>query len=278
MRDAAGGVRYPSSVERHPLLGTLLADTYRLDAHLHQGRRNDLLVAEDVQRKTWVLKVPREPSNEAAEILAREAAFLSSVDHPNVVAMQDVGADGMWAYLAIESLSGETLADAMERLGPMEEQEVFVIFWQILAGLKATHEADVVHRDMRPRNVFLVTRPQQPPIVKLIDYASGKLLRPGHPDAAAEPPYPVGAHRYMAPEQHRGEVTGPWVDVYGVGAMLHAALVGELPEPGTRVSAHRDVSPALDEVVARAVAEDREERYATAAELQEALTRALLVG
>ncbi|MBX3190744.1 MAG: serine/threonine protein kinase [Labilithrix sp.] len=264
-------------MERHPLLGTLLADTYRLDSLLHEGRRNDLFVAEDAERHRWVLKIPRDASNAETEILAREAAFLSAIDHPNVVAMQDIGADGMQAYLALEALEGETLAEAMERLGAMEAHEVLTIFWQVLAGVKAMHEADVIHRDLRPRNVFLVTREQRPPIVKLIDFASGKLLRPDHPDTSEEPPYPIGAHRYMAPEQHRGEIAGPWVDVYSVGVMLYAAFVGELPEHGTRVSAHREVSPAIDEVVSRALAEDRDERHASAAELQEALTRAILV-
>jgi serine/threonine protein kinase len=82
----------------------------------------------------------------------------------------------------------------------------------------------------------------------------------------------------MAPEQHRGEVTGPWVDIYAIGMMLHAALAGELPEPGTRLSAVREVSPALDDVVAKALAEDPSSRFATALDFQDALTRALLIG
>jgi hypothetical protein len=68
------------------------------------------------------------------------------------------------------------------------------------------------------------------------------------------------------------------VDVYAVGMMLHAALAGELPEPGTRLGERREVSVELDDVVAKALAEDPADRYASAAEFQDALTRALLVG
>ena len=160
----------------------------------------------------------------------------------------------------------------------MGEPEVLGIFWQILSAARAVHAAGVVHRDLRPRNVCLERREGQPPLVKLIDFASARFLRADHPDADREPPYPVGAHRYMAPEQHRGEDTGPWVDVYAIGMMLHAALVGELPEPGARLRDLRDVSQDLDDVVAIALAEAPSERFESALLFQDALTRALLIG
>ena len=105
-----------------------------------------------------------------------------------------------------------------------------------------------------------------------------RFLRADHPDAKGEPPYTVGAHRYMAPEQHRGEDTGPWVDVYAIGMMLHAALVGELAEPGERVRDRRDVTPGLDQVVAIALAEEPTARFESALAFQDALTRAILIG
>lgn len=248
---------------------------------LHEGRRNDLFVAQQTlgeNVRSLVLKVPHELSNESAEVLAREAAFLGAIDHPNVLVARDVGSDDERAYLVLEQVAGATLSDVIEHGGPMSEPEVLAIFWQILSAARAMHEIGIVHRDLRPRNVLLAQREGLPPLVKLIDFASAKFLRNSHPDASAEPPYPVGAHRYMAPEQHRGEIAGPWVDVYAIGMMLHAALAGELHEPGTRLSESRaGVSQALDEVVARALAEDPAERFASAGDFQDALTRALLV-
>jgi serine/threonine protein kinase len=265
----------------HPLMGTVVNGKYCVVGLLHQGRRNDLFVAQETVRdevRSLVLKIPHELSNETAEILAREAGFLTQIEHPNVVVAHDVGSDDERAYMVLEPIAGETLAETIERVGPMVEQEVLEIFWQILSATQAIHDLGIVHRDLRPRNVCLEYREGKPSIVKLIDFASAKFLRGDHPDAKAEPPYPVGAHRYMAPEQHRGEVTGPWVDIYAIGVMLHAALVGELPEPGTRLSARREVSAGLEEVVERALAEDPKGRFASAAELQEALTRVLLIG
>ncbi len=93
-----------------------------------------------------------------------------------------------------------------------------------------------------------------------------------------EPPYPVGAHRYMAPEQHRGEETGPWVDLFAIGMMLHAALVGELAEPGERLLDKRAVSAELDEVVAIALAPEPADRFSSSLAFQDALTRAILIG
>jgi len=265
----------------HPLVGAVVNGRYCIVGLLHHGRRNDLFVAQETVRddvRSLVLKVPHELSNESAEVLAREAGFLTQIEHPNVVVAHDVGSDDERAYLVLEPIAGETLAETIERVGPMVEREVLEIFWQILSATQAIHELGIVHRDLRPRNVCLEYREGLPSIVKLIDFASAKFLRDDHPDAKAEPAYPVGAHRYMAPEQHRGEVAGPWVDIYAIGVMLHAALVGELPEPGTRLSERREISAGLEEVVEKALAENPAHRYASAADFQEALTRVLLIG
>jgi serine/threonine protein kinase len=269
------------SRDDHPLVGTVVNGRYCVIGLLHRGRRNDLFVAQETVRddvRSLVLKVPHELSNETAEVLAREAGFLGEIDHPNVVVAHDVGSDDERAYLVLQPIAGETLAETIERVGPMVEREVLEIFWQILSAAHALHGVGIVHRDLRPRNVCLEYREGKPSIVKLIDFASAKFLRDDHPDAHDEPPYPVGAHRYMEPEQHRGELTGPWVDIYAIGVMLHAALVGELPEPGTRLSERREVSAGLDEVVEKALAENPADRFASAAEFQEALTRVLLIG
>ena len=265
----------------HPLVGAVVNGRYCVVGLLHKGRRNDLFVAQETVRddvRSLVLKVPHELSNETAEVLAREAGFLTQIDHPNVVVARDVGSDDERAYLVLDPISGETLAETIERVGPMVEREVLEIFWQILSATQAIHDLGIVHRDLRPRNICLQYREGLPSIVKLIDFASAKFLRDDHPDAKEEPAYPVGAHRYMAPEQHRGEVSGPWVDIYAIGVMLHAALIGELPEPGTRLSERREVSAGLDEVVETALAEDPSARFASAADFQEALTRVLLIG
>ena len=274
-------VRLDETADAHRLIGATLGGKFAVDRLLHEGRRNDLFMGEErVGRasRSVVLKVPHELSNESARVLAREAAFLANIDHPNVVRSLDIGSDEDHAFLALEPIVGETLAEILERNGRMEEPEVLEIFWQILSGARAMHDAGIVHRDLRPRNVCLERREGRPPLVKLIDFASARFLRPDHPDAEGEPPYPVGAHRYMAPEQHRGEETGPWVDLFAIGMMLHAALVGELAEPGERLLDKRAVSVELDEVVAIALAPEPADRFPSSLAFQDALTRAILIG
>lgn len=265
----------------HPLVGAVVDGKYCVVGFLHQGRRNDLFVAQETTRdevRALVLKVPHELSTETAEVLAREAGFLQQIAHPNVVIAHDVGLDDERAYLALEPIAGETLAERIERSGPLDRREALEVFWQILSAARAIHELGIVHRDMRPRNVCLEYREGRAPLVKLIDFASAKFLRDDHPDSQREPRYPVGAHRYMAPEQHRGETAGAAVDIYAIGMMLYAALAGELPEPGARLGDRPGVSEELEEVFARALAEDPAARFETALELQDAVTRALLVG
>jgi serine/threonine-protein kinase len=269
------------SRDEHPLVGEVVGGKYTIAGLLHRGQRNELFVAHeetDESVHTLVLKIPLEMTEESQAPIAREAAFLGAVEHPNVVMMRDFGtAHVPSSFLVLEPVPGETLADTIQRAGPLDERRVLEVFWQILAGVSALHAHGIVHRDLRPRNVCLEPREGLPPLVKLIDFSSAKFVRLDHPDELHEPPYFVGAHRYMAPEQHRGESAGPWVDVYSIGMMIHAAMVGELPTPGSKLSDSRPVSRSLDEVVARALAPDPLDRFPNASEFQDALTRALLV-
>jgi serine/threonine-protein kinase len=271
---------FASTMADHALVGSLLGERYSVEALLHEGRRNDLFIVRDLvdsSTRSLVAKIPHELSTEAVEVLAREAGFLSVIHHPNVVGLHDIGSDDHHAYLLMDAIVGDTLAETLERNGPMAGQEVFEIFWQILAAARAMADVGVVHRDLRPRNISLEHREGRAPLVRVIDFASAKFLSDDHPDSQHEPAYPVGAHRYMAPEQHQGEASGPWVDVYAIGAMLYAALVGELPEAGVQLLEERDVGRPLADVVARAVAEEPGERFLTALEFQDALTRAVLI-
>ena len=268
-------------VSSHRLVGSLIGGKYAVEGLIHLGRRNDLFAAThgygDVAEHV-VLKVAHELSLESASLLAREAGFLGALDSPNVMKCHDVATDEQSAYLVLEPFAGQTLAEVLERSGTLQEPEVLEIFWQILAATREMHAAGVIHRDLRPRNVLLRRRVGHAPLINLIDFASARFLRPDHPDAELEPPYPFGAHRYMAPEQHLGLPTGPWVDIYAIGMMLHAALTGELAEPGARLRDRREVAQKLDDVVARALEEQPGARFPTALDFQDALTRALLIG
>ncbi|NVL78589.1 protein kinase family protein, partial [Escherichia coli] len=116
--------------------------------------------------------------------------FLDVLRHPNVVRARDVGSDDERAYLVLDPIAGETLAETIEKSGPMDERQVLEIFWQVLSAARAMHDVGIVHRDLRPRNVCPEFRRDLPPTVKLIDFAAAKFLRDDHPDAREEPPYP----------------------------------------------------------------------------------------
>jgi Protein kinase domain len=215
----------------------------------------------------------------------REAESASSIGHPNVVDVFDVHKtpDGV-PYLVGEFLEGEELGDYIQRVGKLDVPFAVGIARQVCKALAAAHARGIVHRDMKPENVFLVLR-DGIPTVKVLDFGISKagsgnthLTRTG---------MIMGTPSYMAPEQARGESVDLRADVYAIGALLYHALTGQRPfdsddpagtlnmvlteEPPRPRSLSADVPEALELVVQRAMAKDARERYQTTAELDQAL-------
>ena len=267
-----------------PLLGRVVEGKYRIDSLLGGGGQGSVYRATHVHlNRTSAFKVVRADAAEepaAVERFRREARAVASLKHPLIVTVHDFGADpDLGVYLVMEFLEGRTLDREIARRGRLSADEVVEIGSRICEALHAAHSAGVLHRDVKPANVFLEARADGSRGVKLLDFGVA-FLRAA--DAGG-----TGTPAYMAPEQWRGEQLDARSDVYATGCVLYEMLAGRPPfvvDGGAPLAdRHESETPAppsalagtlpegLDEVLLRALAKAPEERFQTAAELGEAL-------
>jgi serine/threonine-protein kinase len=206
-----------------------------------------------------------------ARRFVREAKALARVRHPNVVAVLDIDADRITSALFIvqEMLVGEDLRSLLRRRGSLGVDETLSILRPIGEALGATHRASVVHGDVTPANIFLASAGGVT-VPKLIDFGVarriGTLARSR--DGAL-----LGTPRFMAPEHARGRRLDARADLWSFAAVFHRCIAGRTFEKHRpRLDELVDVSPELADVIERALAKRRSARYASLAEMMNALT------
>lgn len=221
-----------------------------------------------------------------------EARAATRVRHPNVLEVTDYGivADGR-PYMVMERVEGEPLSDRLEREAPLQPLVALRIARRIAEALGAAHDVGVIHNDLKPSNVMLLSASSDDtPRLKVIDFGAASLRDPF--DAAVRDEV-VGTPHYMSPEQIRGAPTDGRSDLYALGVVLFRMLSGELPFDGPDVdallTAHLTTSPPpvsspvatlpapLTRLVARLLSKSAELRHQTADELVSDLDRAIAV-
>jgi serine/threonine-protein kinase len=214
----------------------------------------------------------------------REAMAAARVRHPNVLEVLDtpVDRDGILSF-AMELLVGLDVADTLAYSRSLDSLRAVKIACGAAEGLGAAHAAGIIHRDVKPENIFLVHAADGREAVKLLDF--GFAWMPGDEARAGEPaPAVVGTPEFMAPEQAQGAPAHPTADVYALGIVLYEMLAGRVPFSGpypdiAHLHAERapppirraPLSPALLAVVDRALAKDPGARFPSMAELRAAL-------
>jgi serine/threonine protein kinase len=209
-----------------------------------------------------------------------ESRIAASLDHPNVVPIYRAGEEGGLLFLAMRFVSGDDLRTLVERDGPLDPERAAAVIGQVAAALAAAHARGLVHRDVKPANV-LVTADGH---CFLTDFGLVKDL--AATTGVTRTGEVLGTLDYVAPERIQGGETGPWTDVYALGCVLFFALTGRvvfpLEEPERKLWAHiseppppASVTPAVDAVVARALAKDPRERHESAPALAAALREAM---
>ena len=266
---------------------TVLAGRYELGDQLGAGGMARVVAAHDLvlDRPVAVKLLAGVPDPVARQRFLREARAAARLRSRNVVAVYDTGEDDGQPYIVMELVSGGSLADRLRTCTRMEIGEALAITAGVLRALGAAHAAGMVHRDVKPANVLL----SEDGGVKLGDFGIAKAFDDLSQGLTATGSV-LGTPSYLAPELIAGDAPSPPSDVYSVGCLLYAQLAGHPPFPeGDALSvayAHRhtavppieserpDVSPALAEVVRRALEKDPARRFPDAASMSAALPTA----
>jgi hypothetical protein len=209
------------------LTGSVLGAKYRIGRKIGSGGIGVVYAAEHVTLGHEVaVKVLRgAAARDGGEIarLRREAYIQVHVEHPNVVRVLDLDQmpDGS-IYVVMERLIGRSLADRLARDGLLAPGQAIAIFSHVCRALDAAHKKDVVHRDLKPGNIFLC----EDGVAKVLDFGMSKLASA---ESLTQAGYTLGTPEYMAPEQCIGAQVEPRTDIYALGVMMYEALTGELP-------------------------------------------------
>jgi serine/threonine protein kinase len=261
---------------------------YRVLSVLGSGGMGVVLAAEDVRLKRKVALKVMKPDLVAAREAARrrflrEAEASAAVRSDHVVTIYQVGEEGAATFLAMEYLEGMSLDDWLKKGRTPNVAQAARIGQEIALGLAAAHERGLIHRDVKPANVWLESNHRGR--VKLLDFGlargasdEGQLTQSGTI---------VGTPAYMAPEQARGEKVDHRADLYSLGVVLYRLTTGRLPFPGDNTIAvltalaldtppppreiNPDIPPRLASLIERLMAKKREERPATAKEAADEL-------
>ena len=263
-------------------VGERIGGRYQLDRQLGRGELTETWAATqiDLGRAVAIKFLRRRDSGDR---MLHEARAIARVRHPHVVEFSDVGRTGAGQpYFVMELLAGQTLAGLLAERGRLAWARAVAVGQQVADALTAAHRQQIVHRELRPGNVFLVDGGRSGDFVKLVDFG---LARAG--DAAATP---ARAAPYMSPEQCAGGVLDARSDVYALGCLLFAMVTGEPPfvgEPHEVVARHQHEAPPslrkraprqlipdeLEAIVARCLAKAPGERYSDTTELAGELGR-----
>jgi tRNA A-37 threonylcarbamoyl transferase component Bud32 len=279
-------------------VGSVLDGRYRIDSVLGKGGMGRVYKGEHTGiGKAVAIKVLHSKlggSREAAQRFQREALASGRLDHANIVGVSDFGVleDGS-LYLVMEALEGETLGDRLQREKRIPWPEALEIVRGVLAGLRHAHDRGVVHRDIKPDNIFLANKDGDR-VVKILDFGIAKLVAGDANDpASTRAGLTVGTPAYLSPEQAVGGEIKPATDLYSLSIVFFEMLTGRTPyddkDPLAMLTAHvsRDVPsfaevapdlqvpPGLEAVIGKGLAKISDERFPTANEYADALQQVL---
>lgn len=222
--------------DTRPLVGSIFNRNYRLLRELGQGGTCVVFEAEHVhsrvKRAVKVIYHELGRSQAAVAWFKREAEALGHLKHPNTVRYHDSGySEDGYLFLAMELLQGETLADTLARATQLTVESALQIALQVCDSLSEAHQQDLVHRDIKATNIFLLGSPGTSPFVKVIDFGVVKGTEPTRERVTARG-LTVGTAEYMSPEQAKGDPLDCRSDIYSLGVVLYEMVAGQLPFDG----------------------------------------------
>lgn len=269
----------------HATAPPVLGERYRLEGHIASGgmasvwRARDEALARTVAIKLLHDHLSRDDA--FRERFRREAIAAAKLTHPGIVSMYDTGSDGTQTWLVMELVEGPTLRDVMDDVGVLPPAQAASIGEKVARALAYAHDHGLVHRDVKPANILL----GHDGVVKVADFGIAKAEET--PSDLTRTGAVLGTAAYVAPEQILGEPLGGACDQYALGCVLFEALTGQRPfraDSPLATAAQRldtdalpiravrsELPPALEPVIARALARRPEDRYPSSAQLADDL-------
>ncbi|MFJ8755359.1 protein kinase [Streptomyces sp. NPDC102441] len=278
--------------------GSVAGGRYQLRDLLGEGGMASVYLAYDtaldrqVAIKTLHTELGREQS--FRERFRREAQAVAKLQHTNIVSVFDTGEDelggALMPYIVMEYVEGQPLGSMLQsdvqQHGAMPAEKALKVTADVLAALETSHEMGLVHRDIKPGNVMMTKRG----VVKVMDFGIARAMQSGV-TSMTQTGMVVGTPQYLSPEQALGRAVDARSDLYSVGIMLFQLLTGRIPfdadsalaiayahvqeEPVAPSTVNRSVTPAMDALVARALKKNPNERFPSAAAMQDEIMRVL---
>jgi serine/threonine-protein kinase len=281
-----------------PLIGRVINDRFRITALIARGGMGKVYRAEQAPLgRVCALKVlnPNYAGDQDPEFHKRfflEASIASKLTHPNTVTIFDYGRteDDVY-YMAMEYLVGHTLHRAVREAGHFPEERAAHIARQICRALREAHSLGVIHRDLKPANIFLVEHGDETDFVKILDFGLVKNVSETKTEDLTQTGLFMGSPKYMAPEQIRGDRVDARTDIYAMGIILYEMVTGKVPFdrpnsvnilmahvneeplPLRQMNPNTQVSAAFEEIIARCMAKDPNQRFGSMDEVLAALKR-----
>ncbi len=277
--------------ERTSLLGQIIGH-YRIKSLIGAGGMSEVYLAQDstLGRKVAFKLLPPQFTQDQDRLrrFEREARAASSLNHPNIVTIYEIGRKDDLHYIVTEFIEGQTLRQRMAH-APMKLRESLDVAIQVASALAAAHAAGIVHRDIKPENVML----RRDGLIKVLDFGLAKLIEPKAPPSitdastvaavSTQPGVVMGTPRYMSPEQARGLEVDARSDIFSLGVALYEMIAGKAPftgatssdviaailhtEPPPLASSQPAIPPALDRLVKSCLAKEPDERWQSARDL-----------
>ncbi|TMN23532.1 Stk1 family PASTA domain-containing Ser/Thr kinase [Lentibacillus cibarius] len=270
------------------LQGYLLNERYKIKEIIGGGGMANVYLARDIiLERDVAIKVLRLDYADDEEFIARfdrEAQSATSLSHPNIVNIYDVGEEDQFLFMVMEYVDGLTLKEYIQRFAPLDVQEALDIMKQIADAIAHAHANGIVHRDIKPQNILINTYGQ----VKVTDFGIAVALSA---TALTQTNSILGSVHYLSPEQARGGMATKKSDIYALGIVFFELLTGRLPFSGQSAVSialkhlqhdtpsvkrfNPNVPQSVENIVLRATAKDPFHRYNSVYEMEEGLETAL---
>ena len=234
---------------------------------------------DNVENRTVAIKILKEEFVSNEEFIRRfknESKAIAVLSHPNIVKVYDVSFGDLIQYIVMEYIDGITLKELIERQGSLRWKDAVYFMVQILKALQHAHDKGIVHRDVKPQNIMVLSDGT----IKVADFGIARFARNEQRTITDKA---IGSVHYISPEQARGEKTDEKADIYSVGVMLYEMLTGQLPfdaESAVSVAIMQlqrdpklptEINPAvplgLEQITMHAMQKTIERRYQSASEM-----------